>query len=234
MLKTIHSAILVIAIIFVAGCSTKVSEALEQANAASNPEDAWQILHKAIADHRDSHRLSDPPEALETAARAYFIAAARSGSGRALRELFSYPNDHALQAELKVSVLDTAKTSNDPNLLMAAAFIYGSDRLGLINSAQQLAAFERAWNAGGKQAAGYLAHLFLWREDFERAYYWSLRCTPPCDRGSTVGINRNGQDAYIGEVDLSKLEKHLSRSAIAKYQEEAQQTCSQDNTDRRR
>lgn len=150
--------------------------------------------------------------------------AVKAGDDRAVRELYETRGGNwiSLQAEMKAAVLARAKTSDNRDLLLAAASIYGNDRLGVVNMAQQMEYLMRAWRAGDAQSAGAMAQIYVRVKDYENAYRWSLLCNFGCSRqyGETDGD-------HIGQTALRELESHLSPAQIARLQEEASLAAAQ-------
>lgn len=191
-------------------------KAIDLAKAATNPSIALEIIRKAENQYCDEAFFPlrcKAPEELQLARDEYFIKAVRSGDERSLRNLFEYAGEASsswtlLQKELKAGVLDRARTSNNPDLLVVAANIYGDDANNLINTSQRISYLKRAWSSGDAPSAGQLAIYYASRGDYENSYFWSLRCILECNRAV---------DVYRGieyKIELSDIEKHLSTEQI--------------------
>lgn len=100
---------------------------------------------------------------------------------------------------MRSTVLDRAKTSNDPDLLVAAAQIYRDDRIGVIDTQLETQYRYRAWRAGDKASARRLAEIYLDQEQHEQAYLWSLRCIHECDRSDAISLTNLSQKVAPGE-----------------------------------
>lgn len=204
---------------FLAGCND-FGAVLDQAKTAPTPAEALKVIWNWESDwcKHTVRRSCDFPKEVEDAEAQYFEAAARAGTPFVLRTLYIdqyYRTD--LQAELKTMVLEKVSESDDPDLLLVAASIVGNERLGPINDEKQLAFLNRAWKAGAKQAAGYLANIYARTKDYETAYYWALQCNANCRRDNMTGFTKSGYDAYEADK-LGNLEKHLSPKAMARIQ----------------
>lgn len=208
-------------VLLLAGCSnSNVNEALARAKAETNPVKALEIIQQAEGDYCEdkSPKFCFAPDELSKAEDDYFTSAARLGDERTLRILFSSGRGGkwlSLQDELKSSVLERAKSSKNPDLLATAAYIYGDGTSNVVNSTEKIYYLMRAWEAGDDQSAAQLAHHFVRLKDYEKAYFWSLRCNRNCTR-DRVEIGE-----YVNQIELLELEKHLSSDKITKLQKEA-------------
>lgn len=224
-MKKIHRlkccAILLAASLLTA-CGNDVQVALEQAKQQASASESLKIIRKAKKAYVQScgSRFCDIPDEFYEAGDTYFAKAAKSGDEVILRELYgegicssSTPRWCLLQDELRASVLERAKASSNPDLLAAAAAIYGDDKAGVINTSLRIAYLKRAWAAGDVLSAGELARVFARHHQFEDAYFWSLRCVRDCNRqGVAIGES-------IAIIELPELEKNLSKSQISKLQD---------------
>lgn len=204
----------------VTACSHEVKQAIENAKAETDPVKSLIIIRQAKLEYQDQcFSKCFAPEEIQSAEEKYFIAAAKSGDEKVLRELFDmnkYSHLIALKIELKSKILERAQTSKNVDLLTAAASIYGNDTLSIVNKEHQIHYLKRAWSAGNGQSAGILAHIYVRMKDFENAYFWSLRCIQDCKRfvGAQVGESSD-------QIELIELEKHLDPSKIIKLQNES-------------
>lgn len=214
------------AAVLLLGCSDESAKlAIDQAKAAPTPAAALESIRTWEAEYckpTDAYRFRCRiPEEVSKAEEGFYEAAARAGTPKILRSVYVEGYRYTLMAELKEMALEKAASSNDPDLLITAASIYGNANLGPLNEDQQIAFLKRAAAAGDKQAAGYLAIVYGRMGSYENAYAWSLRCNAGCDRRRTNGFEKDGYSNYQDLSSIAGLEKHLSRETIARLQKEA-------------
>lgn len=215
--------VLLLSLLVLNSSRENVSEVLQKAASEKNPVKSREIIAQAIDDYKRNNifaRNHDVPDEYIDADKKYFAAAVRAGDVKSIRELFigrsNYGASGELKKEVKQKVLELARTSNDVNLLTAAAKIYGDDSLGVVDKEQHIHYLKRAWAAGNVKSAGTLAHIYVRVKDFENAYLWSLRCFDGCDREADIV---GGDD--INQIKLTELEKHLSLDKITEIQKAA-------------
>jgi len=206
-------------VIWLIGCSSNADKLIAKAESEPDPTKALAIIRQTEEYYKENPISNyNEKDRLLQAEDKYFTLAAKSGNEHVLRELFEYRSGKwvALQDELQPNVLERAKTTNNPDLLAAAAAIYGNNKVNVINTSERVNYLMRAWKAGDKPSAGLLSHHFVRLKDYDSAYLWSLRCIRDCDREK--GIE---QGEYINQIKLGELEKHLNNVEIINIQKEA-------------
>lgn len=193
--------------------------ALRAASKEKEPVKALTIIYKAMEEHCPEGRgwHCNVPDELDRAAGIYRDQALKRGDPKLLRELFARDNQELDKKKTYLAyVLEKAKASSDQDLLVAAASIYGDDRLRIIDTGQEVQYLERAWKAGDMPSAGRLAQIYQRQRNYDRAYLWSLRCIDDCVR-----------DHYGREIQLLSLETYLEPDRIGELQANAKAGQSQ-------
>jgi len=214
------------ACVSLAGCGSKLratsAQAIAEAEKIENPSVAWGRIKAAkdelylLCAEGDTFRsLCDAPIAdLITAEGVYIQAAAANGDAAAVRVLYERGDLEAAQNRLAPAILKAAKETTDPNILFAAAKIFGDGNSVPRNTRQQAAYLAQAWRLGDMESVGALAVALEAFGDYPNAYLWSLRCTNGCQRRATV--------------QLRYLERGLSRDQILSIQQMALDTSHTD------
>lgn len=203
--KLVCQAVGIALAVGLSGCGN-TEAVLEAAEHAKTPSESLKIVREAMRNQGVCflRRMGCTPDEWYDAESKYLALAAKAGDAKALREVFSGLRTE-LQAELRPTVLEKAKSSNDPQLLATAASIYGNGRLMVVDRAEQIAYLKRAYSAGDVISANSLARIYVDLKDTENAYYWSLLCVGQCVRD-------------YSRIDLATLEAKLSGKDMLRIQ----------------
>lgn len=231
----VFTPLMLCAVLLLSACEEQITStalrtaraALEEAKAIKDPWEAFELLEdrKAalfeICSTQVCKNDNDAARELLAKQRIHYLSSAIDQSNpAALAFLYSrgtpsFEDEYTALRKASIhKLLDyadkaTGKTEDRP-VLMAAGKMVAEGKAVMLDTGRAFNYYARAWAAGEVWAANRAAMLFLSINDMRNAYFWSLRCTTDCER------------AY--EVELDRLQKHLTPEAVKQAQKLAATT----------